>query len=129
MAFDRDLEWKDSVDKRAVRSVRSQVPELQAAKRAALAATQVTGDESWDLFLSIVKSRIEEREVQLQAALDSLQNSDDFSPDSVVGQKLSIRLVSRELMVLNWIIELPQILLEKGDRAKQLLGTIEESSD
>ncbi len=129
MVFDRDSDWQDSVDKRVARSVRSQVPDLQAAKRAALAATQVTGDESWDLFLSIVKSRIEEREVQLQAALDSLQNSDDFSPDSVVGQKLSIRLVSRELMVLNWIIELPQILLENGDRAKQLLGTIEESSD
>jgi hypothetical protein len=104
-------------------------PELQAIRRAALHAGAITGDAHWDFFLSVIKEKIETKQAEVKAASEKLLYSDVFTTEDLINEKLTVRLIGREIEALQWVIELPQQLQEQGDRATELLGTIDESSD
>lgn len=125
MAFDRDRDWsKHTADEFRKGRIRS----LQAAKRAAISANFVTGDEHWDHFLSVVTARLEQVKQELETASEQLKTSDNFTPDSLILQKLAVRLAHREIQALEWVMGLPKALMEQGDLAKQLLENIEQST-
>jgi hypothetical protein len=127
MAFERK-EWLDRQRESADTKIKERSGQLQAAKRSALSAAQVTGDEHWDHFLSIVNERLESKRNEVSLALDLLKNSDNFSPEDLINQKLAVRLIGREVDALQWVSELPQALLEQGDRAKKVLESIDETA-
>jgi hypothetical protein len=129
MRPDRDLDWGTRVASLALKKTRDKKSELQAINRVALAAEYVTGDEQWDVLLSVVMHRIELLEGQVAEAVESMRSSDNFDPSVLIEQKLGTRLLGREVESLKWVIELPAILKEQGDRANELLGSIEESPD
>jgi formate dehydrogenase maturation protein FdhE len=129
MAPDRDEDWTPFLDKKEKERVRKQAPDLRAQGRAALSASQVTGDEHWDRFLQVVQARIEECAAERDGAAEALKNSDDFSPETLVKQKLAARLYGKEVDALKWVISLPQIIMEKGERARELLGKLDETTD
>jgi hypothetical protein len=127
MAYERmdfDL-LQGELEKERVRDNRSN---LQAVQRSALAADQITGDEHWDHFLSILNARIEKLALEVEAAVESLKNSDNFNAENLIAQKLVVRLLGREIQALDWVIELPKVIMEQGADAKKLLGTIDEST-
>ena len=128
MANDRG-DWEKVVAERKKEKVKAQKGELGAMQREALAAEYVTGDEHWDLLLTIVMAKIEKLQGQVKQAMNSLEFSNDFSPEVLINQKLAVRGAGREIEALQWVIGLPQTLKEQGDWAKELLGTIDESSD
>jgi len=128
MRPDRDEDWGTKVKSLSQSRVRDRKPELKGMQRAALSASQVTGDEHWDVLLSIIQERVEKLQSQMEVAIELLKNSDNFSPDDLINQKLAVRLIGREIGALRWVTELPKQVMEQGDRAKELLGTIEESS-
>ena len=125
MAYDRTAydEVAKGIQKRRIRENRKN---LQTAQRAGLSATQVTGDEHWDHFLSIVKAKIEKLEEEVAVAVELLKTSDEFSTEALINQKLAVRLLGREIQALNWVIELPKTIMEQGDKASELLGSIDE---
>lgn len=110
-------------------SVRKNKQNLQIIQRAALSAAQITGDEHWDFFLSIVNEKIKSKQAKLDEEAEKLKTSDIFDPEEMINQKLVVRLLGREVEALRWVTELPKKLMEQGDQADELLGTIEESSD
>lgn len=126
---DRDKDWGTRVASLAQKKVKDRRSELQGLKRAALSATQITGDEHWDFFLSVVNERMESSQKAVAVVSEALKNSDDFSPETLINQKLAVRLLGREIEVLQWVTELPKELMEQGDSADQLLGIVDESSD
>ncbi len=126
---DRDKDWKPRTDAMAQERVKRAATDLRAIQRAALSSTQITGDEHWDLMLSVVQHRIKDLEGKLEVALNRQKNSDDFTESVLINDKLAVRLLGHEIEALQWVSGLPQILLENGDRAKKLLGTIDESPD
>ena len=128
MSFDRDEDWEPHVKETCNERVRNAAPNLQELRRAALSIEQVTGDEHWDLFLSMVKARIEEKAAERDKAVEVLKNSDDFTIEPLINQKLAARLFGREVEVLEWVIEQPKIIMEKGERAKELLETVDETT-
>lgn len=128
MRPDRDVDWRAHVAAASSQRVRASAPDLRTVRRAALSAAQVTGDKHWDLLLSVVKARIEDLHAQLEVAFANLKNSEDFTPSEVINQKLAVRLLGREVEALEWVIELPKSLMEKGDSARKLLGTVDESA-
>jgi hypothetical protein len=121
-------EYEASRQAEKTKKIRTRSNELQAAKRSALSAAQITGDKHWDLFLSVVNERLEGLQKEVDVAVELLKTSDDFSPDDLINQKLAVRLIGREIQALTWVIELPKQLLEQGELAKQLLGSINEST-
>jgi hypothetical protein len=127
MVFGRS-EYEASQQAKKVQKIRSRSSELQAAKRSALSATQVTGDKHWDHFLSVVNERLGGLQKEMDVAFDLLKTSDNFSPEDLINQKLAVRLIGREIQALTWVIKLPQQLMEQGDLAKQLLGNTNEST-
>jgi len=128
MAFDRDEDWVGREKTGKADSVRRSIPDLRAKHHAALSIAEVTGDEHWDRFLQIVQGRIEEVTQMRDEARNRLETSDDFSAESLINQKLAVRLYGRDIEALQWVIGLPKDILEDGDRAKELLGTIDEST-
>lgn len=129
MRPDRDRDWTPRTAALSQKRVRERKPELQAVRRAALSADAVTGDSHWDHFLEVVQEKIDVKQKELDGAALALKTSDDFSPETMINQKLAVRLLGREVEALGWVINLPQQLREQGDRASELLGTIDESSD
>jgi len=128
MRPDRDLDWRKRLDREKVSTVRERKPDLLAVKRTALSVTQITGDEHWDHFLSVINARIEKQQEQMDVALERLKSSDNFTTEDLINEKLAVRLLGREIEALRWVIGLPQELIENGQRAAELLGTEEESS-
>jgi hypothetical protein len=128
MAFDRK-EWIDRQVGTVDKKFKERAVEMQAVKRAALSAAQITGDEHWDHFLSVVNERLESLRGSVNVALELLKNSDNFSPEDLINQKLAVRLIGREVDALTWVSELPKALMEQGDRARKVLEKIDETSD
>jgi hypothetical protein len=127
MAFARS-EYEASLVGQAAKKVSERARELEGQKRSALLITQVTGDKYWDHFLSFVNERLQGLEKEMTVAFDLLKTSDNFLTEDLINQKLAVRLIGREIQALKWVMELPQAILEKGEHAKQLLGTIDKTS-
>ena len=111
--------------KRREREAGERRPETGALHRAALSVRQVTGDEHWDEFLSILNSRLEDARNAVSGAENALRHSNDFDTDTLINQKLTVRLLGREAEVLEWVIGLPKEILDKGADASKLLASTE----
>ena len=125
MAFDRDEDWVPR--RKSEEAMRRSIPDLRARHHAALSISEVTGDEHWDRFLEIVQGRIVDVTKMRDEALERLKTSDDFT-ETLINQKLAVRLYGRDIEALQWVVRLPKDILEDGDRAKELLGSIDEST-
>ena len=108
---DRDQDWKPRTDAMAQERVKRAATDLRALERAALSSNQITGDQHWDLMLSVVQHRILDLEGKLEVALNRQRNSDDFTESLLINDKLAVRLIGHEIEALKWVSELPQILL------------------
>jgi formate dehydrogenase maturation protein FdhE len=128
VAYERE-EFEKNQAERKKKEVKQRRSELGAMQREALAAEYVTGDEHWDLLLSIMMAKIKNLQGKIDEATEALKTSDEFSPEVLINQKLGVRLYGARVDELEWLISLPQILKEQGDRANELLGTIDESDD
>jgi formate dehydrogenase maturation protein FdhE len=128
VAYERE-EFEKNQAERKKKEVKRRRSELRAMQREALAAEYVTGDEHWDLLLSIMMAKIKNLQGKIDEATEALKTSDEFSPEVLINQKLGVRLYGARVDELEWLISLPQILKEQGDRANELLGTIDESDD
>ncbi len=76
-----------------------------------------------------MNERIEKQQKVMDEEADKLKTSDIFNPEDLINQKLTVRLLGREVEALRWVIGLPKELQEQGDRTSELLGTVDESSD
>jgi hypothetical protein len=125
MAYERK-DFDDLMEKHGIERVRRLAPSLRAQEHAALSASQITGDEHWDHFLEVVQARIKVCIAERDKAVEALKNSDDFSPEILVNQKLAARLFGKEVKALEWVIELPKIIMEQGEQARKLLENIDK---
>ncbi len=126
---DRDVEWKDHVDSKTEASTRAREPELRALKRAGVSSENVTGDEHWDMFLSILQEKLEALTGTRDQAAELLLNSDVFDTAQLISQKLGVRLYGTQIEILEWVMGLPKHLMEQGDQSSKRLGTIDKKSD
>jgi hypothetical protein len=123
MAFDRDRDW---VSKTAPLGTQRRAVDVHAVRRAAVEAGRLTGDESWDFFLSALQAKRESLVNQRNTARELLENSDNFTPDSLINEKLAVRLFGTQIDLLDWVMDLPNTLLEQGERVKQVAENADE---
>jgi len=126
--FDRDRDWTPHLEDKKHEQALYSASNLRALSRAELSVSHVTGDEHWDSFLQLIQGRLEEKRSQRAQALTALEASNDFSADTLITQKLIVRQLGCEIEALEWVIELPKIIREQGERAKELLGTIDKTA-
>ena len=127
MRPDRDVEWKSRVERKASAVPLQRRNEILAVRRAALSASQVVGDEHWDMLLSIVNERIQSLRTKVDSAIESMKSSDSFDPETLINQKLGVRLWGREIEVLEWVMELPKRLIEQGEHFRELIEKTEQT--
>ncbi len=126
---DRDRDWESRTQGGRVSKISERRHQLEGVVRAEIASANVTGDEYWDHFLSLVQAKIVALRQSQQTAQDLLQNSDNFSPEALIHEKIAVRLYGKQIEALEWVISLPEILMEQGDRARELLASITENTD
>ncbi len=123
--FDRERDWEGRA-KPLGKPDRTQ--DIQAVQRAALEASHVTGDDHWDFFLSALQARVEGLTSQRDIARNTLENSDNFLPADLINEKLAVRLYGVQIELLEWVMDLPNTLMEQGEQSKQPTGTVDETS-
>ena len=126
--FDRDADWAPHLKENAAERVHREASNVGSINRAALAAAHVTGDEHWDRFLEMVNDRLVKKRVSLEGCRKQLEESNDFSPEVLINQKLMVRQLGCEIEALEWVIGLPKEIMEQSERAKELLGTVDETA-
>ncbi len=124
--WDRDRDWTPRVKEKSNAQALYSASNLRALSRAELSISQVTGDEHWDSFLQLIQGRLEEKRTQRSQASTALEESNDFSPEVLINQKLIVRQLGCEIEALEWVIGLPKFIIEQGAKAKELLGTADE---
>ena len=126
--WDRDRDWAPHVKEKRKEQALHSASNLRALGRAELSISQVTGDEHWDSFLQLIQGRLEEKRAQRDQASTALEESNDFSPDVLIRQKLLARQHCLEIEALEWVIGLPKIIMEQSAKAKEPLGTVDETA-
>lgn len=125
MSFDRD-EYDRMLARRAQERARDQAPELRRIGQAAVAAERLTGEATWDYFLTIVQDALE----QTDRAIAEIQER--IAAVEVVGDALTaakVRLVQLESRAeaLRQVIEIPRRVMELGEAATERLSLVERA--
>ncbi len=123
--FSRD-EYTKSLEKGQREKLNGNRGVFVAAQRAALSAQQVVGDQHWDMMLSIMQARLDLLTERREEAGKELQESESFDPEVLIKNKIEVRLLSREIEALEWVMRLPQEVIDQGVEASKLLESIGE---
>lgn len=126
--FDRDEDWASHLQEKGRERAHREVSNIREINRAALAAAHVTGDKHWDMFLEMVNDRLVKKRESLEDFRNKMEESNDFSTEGLINQKLAVRQLGCEIEALEWVIGLPKSIMEQSDKAKKLLGTVDETA-
>lgn len=118
------LEHKEFQDlKPAVRpDARAQ---LQGMAQAALKAEAVTGDPSWDTFLSYIQRAIDVAEGQKRSLLGSLASVQMVEDAKIAQTRNMIFQLDERIRSLRWVITMPAEIKKVGSVAKEKLAQME----
>ena len=126
MRADRDLDWAKVLEERGRTPIQSRRPQLEELQRVAADLEYLTGDAHWDTLRSMVQAKLTVLRASRDTKREILENSDNFTTEDLINDKLAVRLYGKEIETLEWLIGLPKTIREQGDQAKQLLETVDE---
>lgn len=126
MSFDR-ADWFESQKAKGVAETRERTPELRQMARAAVAAEKLTGDESWDHFLTLLQDVIDRSVAREAMAMDTLRSPGVLDHSSLLAAKVDLIRMQERREVLEQVIALPRKLKEKGKEALDALAILEDA--
>ena len=94
---------------------------LRALRQAAVAAESLTGDESWDIFLSYLQSAVNETGKQLATLQNRLMAPTTVNHEEILTLKIGIAECQARISAWSAAIKLPNDIKEKGRNAKALM--------
>ncbi len=102
---------------------------LQALVQAEIKAVHVTGDPSWDTFLSYIQAAIEKHENEVDGLRNMLDSPVMVNPDEIMRLKIAIISCRAQLSAWNAVIGLPKDIKEHGEKARTLLDVMEDITE
>ena len=98
---------------------------IRLAVRAAVHATDLTNNPTWDTFLGYIAGAKEQVENAKQSYRDALLNPFTVGHDDLLRAKIALADLEGQIKALDWIVELPKAILETGGKARELLKDAE----
>lgn len=95
--------------------------QLRVFAQAEVQAKYLTGEESWDFFLSLVAHEIAGAEKELSDLQERALQSQDVSYESVLSFQVTARIARQRIEILNEISGWPKQLVERGQDALRAL--------
>ncbi len=116
------IELLDRQEKEAKSAVvDTQRRQLRTFAQAEVQAQHLTGEESWDFFLSLVAHQIADAEKELLDLQERALQSQDVSYESVLSFQVTARIARQRIEILNEISGWPKQLVERGEEALKAL--------
>ena len=120
-------EYKEYIGQKKKEHIREQKTSLGMLQRAAVEAKFLTGDHNWDVYLSYIQNAIERTEAQLSVFKDGLCDPDMTNADALMRIKIHAATCTGRIEAMEAMKALPVELMTAGEKAKQLLATIDET--
>ena len=86
--------------------------------KAAVAAMDLTGQPTWDVFLSWVQERRNTLTEERTALVDAVVDRSRADVTSIIAVKLDLAHVEGQLEALEWAVSLPKQAIENGKVAE-----------
>ena len=103
--------------------------QLQALVQAEVKAEHITGDPSWDTFLSYIQAAIEKHEDELTSLKAMLESPDMMNMDDMMNCKIAVIRRRERISAWNAVIGLPRDIKEHGEKAKAVLDGMEDITE
>ena len=109
--------FQQSIEDRRGAEVRRRRPELQQIAQAEVPIKALTHDRNWNYFLSLLQAQVETLDRVLVALQESQIGDSSFEHAALAEHKARMGNVSVQRDTLQRIIELPQQIIEHGEKA------------
>lgn len=126
MTFERE-QFQKLMAKKKAEGRQTPRPVLEILAQAEVSAANLTGDATWDIFLSYIQAAIERTEGEIRTT-ETLLGSPEVVEIADLMQ-LKIRLAGLRERVSAWtaVISLPKAIKIEGEKAKTLLERMAET--
>lgn len=128
MSNDR-AEWVALTRQRLAKAAREQRPMHEFQARAAVKAEALTGEESWDFFLSFLQEARDRSANVADTHRAALGNPDLVDPLAVEKARRGIFLADERVRLIDAIMLLPKDLIAVGKEAKSLLARLDDDAE
>ena len=128
MIQDRDTYFKANA-KKAEKAQQAQRPQLRYLAQAAVSAGNLTGNENWDFFLSLIQSDIELVESRLAGYQAMLNDQNVVDPNDMLIAKIAMAECNGMLRAMASVIALPNQIKQNGAQAQTLLSQIKPENE
>lgn len=125
MTFERDAFKKLMAEKKAERAQPSR-PVLEILAQAEVAAANLTGDATWDIFLSYIQAAIERTEAEVTTTETLLGSPEVVEIADLMRLKIQLARLKERISAWNAVISLPSDIKTEGEKAKGLLERMGE---
>ena len=100
-------------------------PYLEQMRQEAVKADLLTGEATWDHFLTLIQGAIETTREQMVAFQRQLGDSDTFEHHEMIRLKTQALLCGERIKAWEVVMTLPKDIMERGEKAETLLGRLE----
>ena len=101
--------------------VNGQSGNLEFLVQAQVKMENLTGDQYWDRFLSLVQAGLDKMKAQEVSLRDALCSPGMVDPNDIMAIKLSLANVGGQIASLEMVLQLPTDIINSGEQAKNRL--------
>ncbi len=100
-------------------------PQFEMLAQAAVKTADLTGDDRWDWFLSLLQAAVEHTEAQRDAFAEVIQDLKTADYEAIMAAKTGLAECKGRINAWNATISLPKDLIEMGREAKTILDRLD----
>lgn len=126
MTFEREQYQKLMAEKKAD-GRQPPRPVLEILAQAEVAAANLTGDSTWDIFLSYVQAAVERTEADIESTERLLGSPEVVEIAELMRLKIQLARLKERVSAWNAVISLPRDIKIEGEKAKKLLERMGET--
>ncbi len=123
MTFERE-EYRNLVEQRS--RVNGQIPQMKLLAQSAIASESLTGDPTWDIFLSYIQAAIDRTREEMTSLEEMLRAPQLVDPNGMMSTKIAILQCEERINAWKVVISLPKELKESGEKAKSILERLDD---
>jgi len=127
MGFDR-AEFEESIKKVTEKATVEKSKELFLVRKAAVDATRLLGHPLWDEYQKTLQALVDQAQESLAAFDAALCDSDEFEHVELLKLKFGRAKVKEQIGCWNMAIDLPKKLMLDGEKAEEILESIDKEA-
>ena len=120
MTFERE-QYRNLMAKKKAEGQGPPRPVLEILAQAELNAANLTGDSTWDIFLSYIQAAIERTEAEIKTTETLLGSPEVVEIPDLMRLKIQLARLKERVSAWNAVISLPKDIKIEGEKAKTLL--------